>query len=112
MDWVCNLFKKEVEILEKWQGHYTKDNVEIELTFEDFTFNLEGGLITGHTTDGKTASGKVNDNHELIFKLEADNCITLYFEGRIPKTNPKKIFGNYGFEEGEFTQDSFQIYLK
>ncbi len=58
-----------------------KDDEEIELAFQDFTCPPDSGLITGHTTDGKTAKGKIESDRRLTFTLEAANCETLYFEG-------------------------------
>ncbi len=46
--------KREAQVLEAWQGYYVKDENNIELAFKDFTCPPEGGIITGHTGDGKT----------------------------------------------------------
>jgi hypothetical protein len=64
-----------------WHGYYVKDEKKIELAFKDFKFPIEGGEITGQTTDGRTAKGRIEGNRKLIFTLEGDNCDTLYFEG-------------------------------
>jgi hypothetical protein len=45
--------------------------------------------------------GKIESSRKLVFALEAANGDTLYFEGKVNKTNEKIITGNYGFEEGE-----------
>ena len=58
-----------------------KDEKKIELTFKDFTCPPEGGDIVGHTTDGRTAKGKIENNRRLVFTLVAANGKTLYFEG-------------------------------
>ncbi len=58
-----------------------KDEKKIELTFKDFTCPPEGGDIFGHTTDGRTAKGKIGKNRRIVFLLEAANCDKLYFEG-------------------------------
>ena len=58
-----------------------KNEKKIELTFEDFTCPPEGGDIFGHTTDGRTAKGKIENNRRLVFTLVAANGNTLYFEG-------------------------------
>ncbi len=72
-----------------WRGHYMKGVQKIELTFKDFTCPIEGGVITGHTTDGKKAKGKIESSRKLVFALEAANGVTLYFEGKVNKTNEK-----------------------
>ncbi len=90
---------------EMWRGYYIQDEKKIELTFKDFTCPLEGGVITGLTTDGKKVKGKIESNRRLAFTLEAANGDLLYFEGYLTK-NSKLITGNYGFEEGELV-DAF-----
>ncbi len=84
-----------------WLGYYIKDKQKIELAIKDFICPLEGGVITGHTTDGKKVKGQIESSHKLVFELEAANGDTLYFEGKVSKTDQKLINGNYGFEEGE-----------
>ncbi len=71
--------KKEVQVFERWQGHYIEDEKKIELIFKDFSCPPEGGVITGHTTDGRTAEGKIKDNRKLVFTLKGANFETLYF---------------------------------
>ena len=66
---------------EMWRGYYIQDEKKIELTFKDFTCPLEGGVITGLTTDGKKAKGKIESNRKVEFTLEAANGDTLYFVG-------------------------------
>ena len=56
-----------------------------ELIFYDFTCPPEGGDIVGHTTDGRTAKGKIENNGKLKFTLEAANGDKLYFEGLMSK---------------------------
>ena len=58
-----------------------KNEKKIEITFKDFTCPPEGGDIFGHTTDGRTAKGKIENNRRLVFTLVAANGNTLYFEG-------------------------------
>jgi hypothetical protein len=43
--------------------------------------STEGGNINGHTTDGRTAKGKIENNRRLVFLLEAANGDKLYFKG-------------------------------
>ncbi len=64
-----------------WSGYLEKDEKKIELSFKEFRCPPEGGDITGHTTDGRTAKGKIQTSRNLLFTLEGDNCETLYFEG-------------------------------
>ena len=82
-------------------GYLQKDGKKIPLAFKDFTCPPEGGDITGHTTDGRTAKGKIQSNRRLAFTLEGANCDKLYFEGQIKKGESKCISGNYGFAEGD-----------
>jgi hypothetical protein len=42
---------------------------KIEVTFKDFTCPLDGGVISGHTIDGKTAKGMIKIDGSLDFKL-------------------------------------------
>ena len=58
-----------------------KNEKKIELTFKDFTCPPQGVDIFGHTTDGRTAKGKIENNRRLVFTLVAANGNTLYFEG-------------------------------
>jgi hypothetical protein len=58
-----------------------KDEKRSELAFKDFICPPEGGDITGHTTDGRTAKGRIEGNRELTFTLKGVNCETLYFVG-------------------------------
>ncbi len=62
-----------------WQGFYIEDEKKIELKFKDFTCPIEGGVITGHTTDGRTAEGMIECNRKLVFTLKGANFETLYF---------------------------------
>ena len=48
-----------------------KDEKKIELTFKEFTCPPEGGVITGHTHDGRIAEGKIESNRKLVFTLKA-----------------------------------------
>ena len=66
-------------MLEIWRGYYIQDEKKIELTFKDFTCPSEGGVITGHTTDGRAVNGKSQSNREVEFTLEAANGEKLYF---------------------------------
>ena len=45
-----------------WSGFLMNDEKRTELTFKDFTCPPEGGDITGHTTDGRTVKGKIDNN--------------------------------------------------
>ena len=74
-------------MLEIWRGYYIQDEKKIELTFKDFTCPLEGGVITGLTTDGKKVRGKIESNRRLAFTLEAANGDLLYFKGLVRKDN-------------------------
>ena len=58
-----------------------------ELIFYDFTCPPEGGDIVGHTTDGRTAKGKIENNGKLKFTLEAANGDKLYFLGVMNKVS-------------------------
>ena len=73
--------KKEVQVFERWQGHYIEDEKKIELIFKDFSCPVEGGEIIGHTTDGRTAKGRIEGKRKVVFMLEGANFETLYFEG-------------------------------
>ena len=64
-----------------WRLYYIQDEEKIELTFKDFKCPPEGGDITGLTTDGRTAKGKIESNRKVEFTLEAANGDTLYFKG-------------------------------
>ncbi len=95
-----------MQVLETWHGYYLKDEKKIHLTFKEFICPPEGGDITGLTTDGRIAEGKILSNRKLVFTLKAANVDTLFFEGQVKKGNLKLITGNYGHEEGEI-EDSF-----
>ena len=58
-------------VLDIWQGYFVKDEKKIKIKFKNFTCPPEGGVITGYTTDGKTAKGKIESNRRLVFTLEA-----------------------------------------
>ncbi len=45
-----------------WSGYLEKDEKRSELAFKDLTCPPEGGDITGLTTDGRTAEGKIESN--------------------------------------------------
>jgi hypothetical protein len=62
-----------------WRGYYVKDEKKIELAFKEFRCPLEGGDITGQTTDGRTMLGKIESNRRLVFTLKGANFETLYF---------------------------------
>ena len=81
MEWSYKIQKKEVQVFERWQGHYIEDEKKIELIFKDFTCPVEGGEIIGHTTDGRTAKGRIEGKRKVVFMLEGANFETLYFEG-------------------------------
>ena len=81
MEWSYKIQKKEVKVFERWQGHYIEDEKKIELIFKDFTCPVEGGEIIGHTTDGRTAKGRIEGKRKVVFMLEGANFETLYFEG-------------------------------
>ena len=81
MEWSYKIQKKEVHVFERWQGHYIEDEKKIELIFKDFTCPIEGGEITGLTTDGRTAKGRIEGKRKVFFMLEGANFNTLYFEG-------------------------------
>ena len=83
-----------------------KDEKKIHFTFKEFICPPEGGDITGLTTDGRTAEGKIESNRKLVFTLKAANVATLYFEGQVKKGNFKLITGSYGHEADEL-EDSF-----
>ena len=100
------ILKKEVQVLERWHGYYVQDEKKIQLTFKEFTCPPEGGDITGLTTDGRIAEGRIQGNRMLAFTLKAANVATLYFEGQVKKGNFKLITGNYGHEESQL-EDSF-----
>ena len=100
------ILKKEVQVLETWHGYYVKDDKKIQFIFKEFTCPPEGGDITGLTTDGRTAEGKIKSNRKLVFTLKAANFDTLYFVGQVKKGNFKLITGNYGHEESQL-EDSF-----
>ena len=100
------ILKKEVQVLERWHGYYVQDEKKIQLTFKEFTCHPEGGDITGLTTDGRIAEGRIQSNRMLAFTLKAANFDTLYFVGQVKKGNFKSITGTYGHEEGEI-DDSF-----
>ena len=106
MQWSFKILKKEVKVLETWHGYYVKEEKKIHFTFKEFICPPEGGDITGLTTDGRTAEGKIESNRKLVFTLKAANVATLYFEGQVKKGNFKLITGNYGNEESEL-EDSF-----
>ena len=69
MEWSYKIQKKEVQVFERWQGHYIEDEKKIELIFKDCTCPSEGGDITGHTTDGRIVEGKIESNRKLVFTL-------------------------------------------
>ena len=100
------IFKREVQVLERWHGYYVQDEKKIQLTFKEFTCPPEGGDITGLTTDGRIAEGRIQGNRMLAFTLKATNVDTLYFVGQVKKGNFKLITGNYGHDEGQL-EDSF-----
>ncbi len=77
-----------------------KDEKRSELAFKDFSCPPEGGEIFSHTTDGRTAKGKIQSNRKLVFTLEGANCDKLYFEGQMAK-DKNSITGTYGVEENE-----------
>ncbi len=64
-----------------WSGYLEKNEKRSDIEFKDFTCPPEGGDITGHTTDGRIANGKIQSNRKLIFTLKGANCETFYFEG-------------------------------
>jgi hypothetical protein len=64
-----------------WSGYLEKDEKRSDIEFIDFTSPPEGGDITGHTTDGRTAKGKIQIKRKLVFTLEGANVDTLYFKG-------------------------------
>jgi hypothetical protein len=68
----------------KWtfSGYYVKDETEIKLEFKSFTCPTNGGDIVGHSTDGKTAKGKIERNRKLVFTLEDSKGDKLYFDGK------------------------------
>lgn len=69
----------------KWRGYIQKDEQKIELEFKDFNCPPEDGVITGHTTDGKTMNGKIEGSRKLFFNLVDSNGIKLYFKGEMNK---------------------------
>jgi hypothetical protein len=94
-----------------WRGFYEKDGNKVDLAIKQLTCPIEGGEITGLTTEDKTVKGKIESNRKLAFSLEAATGETLYFYGQVTKTNLKSITGNYSSEEGELA-DRFQIQLE
>ena len=108
--WAFSLFRKEVQVLMKWSGHYNNDEQKIVLDFKDFTCPAEGGVITGHTTDGKTANGSIDGYRKLFFNLVDINGIKLYFKGEMNKQK-NKILGSYGPEEGDL-DGNFEMKLE
>ena len=68
-----------MQVTEIWQGYYTEEEKKIEFKFKDFSCPPEGGVITGHTHDGRIAEGKIESNRKLVFTLKAADGATLYF---------------------------------
>ncbi len=64
-----------------WKGYYMQNEKQIELAFKDFKCPPEGGVISGLTTDGRIAKGRIEGDRKFAFTLEAANSETLYFEG-------------------------------
>ena len=73
--------KEKMQEIEIWHGYLDKDGKQIKLAFKDFTCPPEGGVITGHTTDGKTVKGKIEKNRRLVFTLEGADGEKHHFEG-------------------------------
>lgn len=77
------------------------------LKFKDFSCPPEGGVITGHTDDGKTVKGTIRSDRSLDFTLKSVNgrVAFYFFEASISK-DKKSITGLYGFSlnepEGQF----------
>ena len=70
-----------MQVTEIWQGYYLEEEKKIEFKFKDFSCPIEGGVITGHTHDGRIVEGKIESNRRLVFSLKAANLGTLYFQG-------------------------------
>jgi hypothetical protein len=62
-----------------WQGYYIEEEKKIEFKFKDFSCPIEGGVITGHTHDGRIVEGKIESNRKLVFTLKAADGEILYF---------------------------------
>ena len=73
--------KEKMQEIEIWHGYLDKDGKQIKLAFKDFTCPPEGGVITGHTTEGKTVKGKIEKNRRLVFTLESADGEKHHFEG-------------------------------
>jgi hypothetical protein len=72
-----------------WRGFYEKDNNKVDLAIKELTCPIEGGEITGLTTEDKTVKGRIESNRKLAFSLEVATGETLYFYGQVTKTNFK-----------------------
>ncbi len=57
IEWSFKIFKNDA--IEIWHGYYLKDEKKMDIVFNYFTCPLEGGIITGNTTDGKKAKGYI-----------------------------------------------------
>ncbi len=94
-----------------WSGYLEKDGNRSELAFKDFACPPEGGEITGHTTDGRTAKGSWKESNGMVgFTLEGANCDRLFFEGEM-RFDKASIYGQYGVNQRNL-QDAFEIILQ
>ena len=57
-----------------WRGFYEKDGNKVDLAIKQLTCPIEGGEITGLTTEDKTVKGKIESNRKLAFENQPNDA--------------------------------------